>query len=623
MNSAVTLGAAEASAGAHPPTHWAVLRRFAEGLERDPKNFFNLAEDVWDARAYASNVFPPHAKKYEFSFTNLRSWIKPYVKLYCYERLMGRKGEHSSRDAKIAYHLTRADQFIIERNLTSLDDFANPVLFEALWKAQLISPGDEGKVRLTADAVRVQKRTRAFWLYISSIFGVPFYVPPVAPHTERPVSDSGADKSKLIPDAVVRQLVNILALHRDGIALLNRYNHLRLCVLLLLTCVGRRIEEVLAAPRGKGPDGPLERYPRRLADQETSGEALWFRIAPNKKGRSDLVFISPEWEDLATYCIRQLIAYGDEVRGSAHPDEQSLLILVSDTNMTASDDMTVQRTAGGVAKTGCHLSAARAKAVVHADKSATARGIAFDQFNRWLNGSERTKRGERVHSPGFMDKWHVTRDGSLGSEIFHLSTLYARHTRQSVLAGDHRVTPTSRSHDLNHNGRDAQFNYQHVLDEENSALTTKVTNGSLSGRSMKSLDELLGIPREESAGGSRPALVTILSPRLEALIENNPAYFERNRVRLGVCGDSEGRDRCELYKVSPKSRKSRSKSESARKSSTVDRDRNEGKGANSSNFPLSGSSITGSQGSSEDVYATGAVINRLKNRIEAIREDEL
>jgi hypothetical protein len=591
----------------YAPSHWALLRRFAKGDEGDPTNQFNLADDVWDARGYASNVYPPHVKLYEFSFTNLRSWIKLYVKLYCYERLMGRKGNHSRRDAKLAYHMKRADQFILDHTLHSIDDLADTSIFERLWDAQLIHADANSEPMMTADVVRVQKRTRAFWLYISSVFGVPLFVPPVAPHAVPPLSTIGVDSSKHIPDAVVRQLVNVLALHRDGISLLNRHPHLRLCILLLQICVGRRIEEVLAAPRGEGPCGPLKYYPCRQATEDGPAKALWFRYAPNKRETSEWVYISPEWESLATYCVRQLISYGDEVRRLAPPSEQGLLILVSKLNLTAyahsSKPVNVVSIEPGEAADG---------------KDAVARGLNFVEFNRWLNGFNDV----RKRYPGFLDQWNITYDGSDESQAFHLKTSYARHTRQSVLAGDPQITALARQRDLNHDCRDAQFSYQHVLDEENKVLTTKVMNGSLSGRSMKSLDELLGILPEES-GDDQPALVTILSPRLEALIENNPAYFERNRVELGVCGDSEGSDGCELYKARPKSRKSQTGRENAGNSRTANRDRNAGEGASSRNLPLQNSPLNGSRGRDEEVNETSAVVNRLKNRIEAIREGEL
>ena len=71
----------------------------------------------------------------------------------------------------------------------------------------------------------------------------------------------GRDRSNLIPTPVKRQLVNVLALHRDGTTRLSPADHLRLCVLLLQLATGRRIDEILASPRCTGPLGPLKRLP--------------------------------------------------------------------------------------------------------------------------------------------------------------------------------------------------------------------------------------------------------------------------------------------------------------------------------------------------------------------------
>ena len=59
---------------------------------------------------------------------------------------------------------------------------------------------------------------------------------------------------------------------------------------------------------------------RRAAD---GSEALWFQFAPNKDGPEGTVYISPGWEDLVTYCVEELIAYGDRVRSLARPSEES------------------------------------------------------------------------------------------------------------------------------------------------------------------------------------------------------------------------------------------------------------------------------------------------------------
>lgn len=525
----------------YPSDHWVLLSRFVEGVEHDPQGQFNLAEDEWDARRYAAAVYPPDARLYKFPFRSLKSWLKPYVKFYCYQRLLGKAGAHSTRDAKLPHHLSRADHYITENKIKSLDEFVIPGKFEGLWAAQLTHTEEKGRERLTANDVWVQKRTRSFWLYISSVFGSPRHVPPVAPYTDKPLADVGTEVEKLIPDPVIRQLVNILALHRDGIEPLNRHHHLRLCVLLLLICVGRRVTEVLAAPICEGPEGPLERYPCRAVggdDGGVAGEALWFRFTPNKNGRSDRVYISPEWEDLAYYCVHQLIRYSDEIRHLASPEEQQLLILVSAANLTEGDrashsEAQPEQTWQGI--------------TAENNNKGRAKGLSYAQFNAWLNGRKPVINGIVRNHPGVLEKWHVMTDGSAESPHYIMNTGYARHTRQSALASNPQIPLTARKRDLNHQSLNTQSAYQHVLQEENESLAANIMKGTLHGRNMSSLDELLGLSTDGQQVNNGPKLVTLLSPSMEALIKKNPLYFERNIVDLGLCLDGAGSEFCEPY----------------------------------------------------------------------------
>src|SRR5918911_2213159 len=160
-------------------------------------------------------------------------------------------------------------------------------------------------------AISRQERTRPFWLFLSRQFNCPMMVPSVSPYVREWNVEMIADERYLIPDVVIAQLVNRLGLHREGKAILNRYHHLRLCVLVLATCLGRRIDEILNAPRGFGPDGPLTRYPHRDGPPEGG---LWFEFSPNKGGPENRAYVSPEWEDVVYYCVRSLVYYSDEVR---------------------------------------------------------------------------------------------------------------------------------------------------------------------------------------------------------------------------------------------------------------------------------------------------------------------
>jgi len=79
-------------AGGHryPLSHWRELSRFLMGDEHDPNDVFCLAEDIWDVRLYAAPHHPANEHKYYFRFGHLRSFLKLYVKWYCYQRILGK-----------------------------------------------------------------------------------------------------------------------------------------------------------------------------------------------------------------------------------------------------------------------------------------------------------------------------------------------------------------------------------------------------------------------------------------------------------------------------------------------------------------------------------------------------
>jgi hypothetical protein len=272
----------------YPADHWSELQRFIEGDQLDPKKQFRLADDIWSAWRYAQNARPSTSNLYHINFAHLRSFLKPYVKHYLYSVIINKALTTSS--ASLTYNLSNADRYLTDNQYTLLDDLLTPEVFEPLWYAQLAEREDnnfEEKFLTIADVTRQQK-TRPFWLHLSARFGSPLVVPPTSPYRKKTLAEYGFDESKVIPTAVVRQLGNFLGLHRDGIQELIRYHHLRLCVLLLIVALGRRVDEVLGAGRGEGPDGPLEYYPCKGRDGEP-GRALWFRFLPNKRGPSEWV----------------------------------------------------------------------------------------------------------------------------------------------------------------------------------------------------------------------------------------------------------------------------------------------------------------------------------------------
>lgn len=505
---------------AYPARHWAKLSRFAVGDERDPRDLFRLADDTWDAWPYAEGGRPTNAFYYRFNFGMLRSFLKPYVKWYCYERLLMAADTSWSRAKDIIYTLKRADSFIIRRGFTSIDDIAPQAVFQKLWVANITQPAAADGTHRTKAEVKIQSDSRLFWLRLRSHFGVPKVIPPTAPHFSKLPTEYADDKSKVIPEHIINQLVNRLALHRDGLKPLNRFNHLRLCVVILAICLGRRIGELLSATRGSGPDGPLSREPAR---DGTEQGALWFRYKPSKRGPATKVYISAEWEDVATYCVRQLVNYGDEIREAAHPAEAGLLILVSGANLTAG--MT-----GACAPSDATPTQFQVGAGGH-----PVRGLTNLSLKLWMNGSEATKRFN-----GALKRWGVTVDGTAGGAIYKLSLGFARHTRQSALALDPQVSLLTRQRDLNHNDTNAQFAYQHRLAESHDLLLRRIGEGKMCGGGMKWLTDLLGNKIPGFSEGSP----TAMTPRWRAIVQNNPLFLQLNRVPCGFCVLPKGPSGC-------------------------------------------------------------------------------
>lgn len=538
----------------YPVTHWESLQPFLEGDERDPKNNFRLIDDVWEAWRYAANGRPTEGFAYRFRFGHLRSWLKPYVKYYCYARLIGRADGHTTSAAALPHNLALADEYIIKNKCASLDVLSIPAIFEDLWDAQHTKvekkEGESGKETVLKSST-IQERTRPFWCFMSSRYSAPQAVPATRRRATSP-AEVGRDKSKLIPEAVVRQCVNKLALHRCDISVLNRYHHLRLCVLILLICLGRRVDEVLASHRGAGPDGPLERYPCRH-DKGEPETALWFRFTPNKGGPSEWVYISTEWEEIALYCVRELAKYSDEVRQFAAPEERHLLILVSTWNWTScnfsrrariadeNQDFRRPGACGGVTQLNCFRKI----------KNRTT-ALGYHYFYNWLNGIP------GKNSIGVMQEWHITKDGTCDGTIFRMLTHHARHTRQSIISSDPQVTFLTKQRDLNHSDPNMQFAYQHVLDEQNKILMKKVVESPLAGKSADALSDLLGPVKEDSESSKEstytPGPIQLITPRWKRLLDNNPTYFQRNQGPLGICEEPDGIESCNTYQENKRRR---------------------------------------------------------------------
>lgn len=509
----------------YPVAHWKHLSRFAVEGECDPRGLFRLADDKWEAWPYALNGMPSRARHFRFHFGHLHTFLKPYVKWYCYHQILGNAGSLRGALANIPTLLVRADRYISELGFRTIDDISPASVFQNLWDAQI--RGDFTDVPLPSRATAIQSQTRTFWLRMKIEFGAPFLVPPVASHINPKPTEFAADRSKIIPEHVIKQLTNKLGLHRDEIEFLKRFDHLRLCVLMLTVCLGRRVNEILLSPRGVSGDGPLSRRPSKAGAPEGS---LWFQYLPNKDGPADNVFISPNWEDLALYCVRELVKYSDEIRHLAVPEERGLLILVSGLNWT-----------GGKRKPpAAPISGVNPPEVDDSKGRAVYRAYPLDagNFEAWVNGCEGRK--------GVLKLWGITADGSADGPPYHLPLSYTRHTRHSAVALDPQTSLLARQRDLNHRDRDAQFAYQHRLRENNDSLLAKIKEGKLFGRGVEWLSVVLdvGIPASSPAPSFQPGRPSPMTPRMLSLVRNNPLFIQQNRVPCGICVSPNGPSGC-------------------------------------------------------------------------------
>jgi hypothetical protein len=515
--------------------HWPLLRPFVEGMGSDPKDAFILSSDTWSFWPYARNATPSQAGNYRISFGHLSSFLKPFVKWYCYQHLLQRAGDVRVHLKWLPNQFRQVDDYLTSHGYVTLDDLAASTVFDDLWKS-LLPPKDPP---FTSQDVRRQSVTRSFWLQIHTVFGIPLLVPPVAPAVRRVFAETGNDERAVIPQPVIAQLMNKLALHREGVERLNRFHHLRLCVLLLNICLGRRMNEILLAPRGEGPEGPLTTYPAQGKDEEGS---LWFCFEPNKDGRQNQVYISSAWHDLASYCVKILLFYSDEVRHLALPEEQHFFILISTWNLTA------RTTAAHSPATELdtdyehfHLNKQNEKRNLQVSCPQT-RPLSYKSFESWLSGNGI---GETNHHwPSIFFQWKITTDGKADGEIYHMRTQQARHTRQTALARDPNIPPLIRQRDLNHSSRDMQLVYQHHLKQENAKLRERIAQRKLHGLGTNWLEESLGMVEPGAPSAFREGSPSLLDPRWRALIVNNPQFIQANRVSCGLCAFPQGPEGC-------------------------------------------------------------------------------
>jgi len=290
------------------------------------------------------------------------------------------------------------------------------------------------------------------------------------------------------------------------------------------------------APRGTGPKGPLVYYPAKGKEPK---EALWFQFAPNKKGPQDRVYISQEWEGVVKYCVEEIIRYSDEVSDIAVPDIQKFLILISCYNLTGDSDASRALPAKNIDDLASLRRATNSQSKELRQKS--VRVLSYNAFHIWLHGHQK--------SPGILEKWRITSDGSVNGKIYQLRTHQARHTRQSAIASDPKVSPLTRKRDLNHINNSMQFYYQHNAEEQNKSLLEKAKEGQLVGPAMKWFSTLFStdnqnVEQQPEFRSGRPQLLT---PRWRNLIQNNPQFMEFNRVPCGYCVLAQGPAACDDY----------------------------------------------------------------------------
>lgn len=516
----------------YPSTHWVELEKFLVGDTCDPKECFRLRDDVWDAWRYSKTTLTSERSKSRFHFDKLNSFIKPYVKSFCYRRLIESNRPVSQPAAHLPVSLQSADAYFRNYNFNSLDELSSSEVFSRFWHNELVTiTDDEGQV-LSVSNWR-QKVTRPFWLDMSRRFGSPLYVPPTKYPKQLHPTIAAANQSKMIPVAVTRQLKNKLALHRDGLQRLNRFHHIRLCVLILMICAGRRADEVLTSSKGNGADGPLIRRPYAGGAPE---DALWFSFRPNKGGPRDEVYISPEWEELTIYCVREVLRYSDEVRHLAEPEDQGLLILISGWNWTSGGQAKKSSITEESIDFNAHVPSGNQRLPQDQHRRQRAIALRYQAMCMWLYGQFEPQQGLKFY-PGVLETWNITEDGSADGKIYRLRLLQARHTRQTALSSDPSIPRLTLQRDINHREGVSQIAYQHNLEQQHGILKAKVRGGELVGNGVKWLQRILGVnvTAESPVPDFKPGTPSIFDDRWRKLIEDNPLFIQFNRVPCGYC----------------------------------------------------------------------------------------
>jgi hypothetical protein len=486
---------AQAAVHLHPPVD-PLLRRYVDGQATDATGTIRLADEVWPAAAY--EIGPRTRSVRSISFIAFESFLRPYAKWYVYEHVL-MAGRPTSSVTAVLAALRALDRALASCGVSAIEGLASPDTVREVWR-QLARPEVRG------DSHR-QVMCRRFLRVLRANFGLPAIVPRPVQGRRRPLSEIAADDSRVIPEAVVRQIVERLAQHRDGVAPLEPRDALFLAMLVLHIALGRRVSELLLAPRGSGDDGPLVSFV--AADGTT---ALGFRFVPSKDGGpNDVVYVSPAWEDVVRYCVASVLATSDVARPYADDASRGLFALAWSGNGTR-----FKPRGGPSSRTAAQRRPAAA--------------ITYMAFYHWLRG--------RPGEPGAMERWGITESGEPGDPIYVFRSHSARHTRQSALSRDPNVSRLAAQRDLNTRSRDVQGIYQHGLADQNERLLAKLDAGALLGSGAAWLNDVrLG----HEPGRPRS---TGMDPRIRDLIAASPAFLEFNRVPAGYCVRPQGPAAC-------------------------------------------------------------------------------
>jgi len=122
----------------YPASHWNEINQFVTGDKRDPKDLFYLADDVWDILPYAAHGLPSKPGDFRLRFGRLHSFLKPYVKWYCYQYLLAKNSILSKTIIAFPSVISRADAYLVDHHYKSPDDITSEDNFRMLWNAQLL-----------------------------------------------------------------------------------------------------------------------------------------------------------------------------------------------------------------------------------------------------------------------------------------------------------------------------------------------------------------------------------------------------------------------------------------------------------------------------------------------------